>query len=68
MEKSLKTALIADESEFKADVREIYQMSDKEETDQGLYPSYNTTPVDNTYVYRPAVYQKNPGPTWLATP
>ena len=68
MEKALSSAILTDEADFKASVREVYEMKDKEETELDPYPRYNTTAIDNTYVHRPVIYQKSPGPTWLVKP
>jgi hypothetical protein len=66
VEDALKQALESDESDFIASVREVFELSDVEEKeDKQLYQNYNYAPADNTYVYRPTVYRRSPGPSWL---
>ena len=67
MEKALKEALLQDEAQFTGAVREVYELSNHPEEDiYYIDPRFDSTPADNTRVVRPVVYQKNPGPIWLA--
>jgi hypothetical protein len=66
MEEALSKAIKSDEAEFKASIRDIYQMSNHAQKEPEILPSSYTVPSDNTRVYRAPVYNKSPGPLWLA--